>query len=122
MTEQDMRLIGFNTDLLLRLLCELLASRPPARSDRPAFVPTMVRNEGETIFDEIQDVIVHPGVLQERRTTSAKTKLPPELESEVRLFVMQLSMLFRSELQYHNLDHSSHTTLVCTKLQLFGCV
>lgn len=113
LTEQDIRLVGFNTDLILRLLLGVLAARPPCRRDKPAFLPTIVRNEGETIFDEIHDVIVHPGVYQNHRPGSAKVKLSAELENEVRLFVMQLSMLFRSELQYHNLDHSCHATLVC---------
>jgi hypothetical protein len=113
MSEQDRRLVGFNADLIIRLLGDIKAKRTQLRAETgPIFVPTIVRNEGETIFDEIQDVIVHPRISGIIKPDSSNTNLSRELVNEVNLFTSQLALLYRNELPYHNLEHSSHTTLV----------
>jgi hypothetical protein len=114
LSEQDRRLVGFNADLIIRLLGDIKAKRTQLRAETgPIFVPTIVRNEGETIFDEIQDVIVHPrisGIITKQDSSNAS--FSRELVNEVNLFTSQLALLYRNELPYHNLEHSSHTTLV----------
>jgi hypothetical protein len=113
LSEQDRRLVGFNVELIIRLIGDITAKREQLRAETElVFVPTIVRNDGETIFDEIQDVIVHPGISDIIKRASGKLPVSRELIGEVNLFVSQLALLYRNELPYHNLEHSSHTALV----------
>jgi hypothetical protein len=111
--EQEQRYVEFSASLIIRLIRDNRARRPRLRAQTgPVFVPTIVRNEGETIFDEVQDVIVHPTVQQQSPQSGCAVTLSDELEKEVKLFVTQLSMLYRKELPYHNMEHSCHATMV----------
>lgn len=113
LSEQERRLVGFNVELIIRLIGDITAKRAQLRAEtEQVFVPTLVRNDGETIFDEIQDVIVHPGISDIIKRASGKLNVSRELIGEVNLFVSQLALLYRNELPYHNLEHSSHTALV----------
>ena len=111
---QIQRLIDWNADVLLKLLKRIVAKRQAQGkegwindNDDP------VIDYGETVLDEVADVIKMPGFERHRGPVSAD--VPPQVADQLRDFVSQVCLAHRNH-PMHSLQHSSHVTMAISKL------
>lgn len=121
-SSQIQRLVEWNSDVLLRLLKQVVAKR--LGSGKDIFVwteetePTLAPKDGAgaVILDELTDVIDMPGYTFQRRPVDPETvELPKEVVDQLKQYVLAVSEAYYNN-PFHCLQHASQVTTALTKL------
>lgn len=117
---QVQRLIDWNSDVLLRLLKQVVATRiglGKTTWDGQAIPePILEQRENNLVLDEVTDVIDLPGFVYQRKPVDPNTLvLPPETVVQLKEFVAALGHAYHNN-PFHCLQHASQVTTALTKL------
>ena len=114
---QVSRLIDWQTDLLLRLLTQIVAGRE-ASSSEPIKNPDQLINRKDTVLEEVSECIFLPKFdpkAAKARVRPDAVELPSEVVSQLREYVALIAERYRSN-PFHNFSHCCHVTMSANKL------
>ena len=123
------RLVDWNTEVLARLLREVVAHREASSSTREA-PPSLERLDelerssagaGATCpSDEVQEIVALPAfdaaAVWSEADAAASVVLGEAVEMQLRSFVRTIAALYRDVNPFHNFEHASHVTMSVVKL------
>ncbi|KAG7361603.1 3'5'-cyclic nucleotide phosphodiesterase [Nitzschia inconspicua] len=117
---QVQRLIDWNSDVLLRLLKQVVASRigsgKTTWDGQRVAEPILEQKEDCIVLDEVTDVIDLPGfVFQRKPVDPEKLELPSTVVAQLKEYVAALGLAYHSN-PFHCLQHASQVTTALTKL------
>ncbi len=114
------RLVDWNTDLLLRLLMKVVASRCHASSRH--FNRKVTKNSPMTItsiimpLEEVSDILsveaFHEKVAEEE---PEPTDISQHVQSQLLDYVSEIALLYRDN-PFHNFEHASHVAMAAAKV------
>lgn len=119
-TNKSQRLIEWHVDSMSRLLKMIVARKGKDKKSSfitKAFANLASAHEGETLLDEIVEVIQLPklGEKSKKIVHSESITLAPEVTSQLREYVKEIAALYRPN-PFHNFEHASHVTMSAHKL------
>ena len=119
--EKYQRLVGWNTDLLAKLICQIMARRIVPESSRVKLADssTVHHGEGQTVIDEVKEIIELPefDVNNFRRPEDLDSiVLPPVVASQLRDYVVTIATKYHNNNPFHNFEHASHVGMSVAKL------
>jgi hypothetical protein len=117
---QVQRLIDWNSDVLLRLLKQVVATRIGLGKNtwdgRTIPEPVLKQTDGSVVLDEVTDVVDLPGFVYLRKPVNPETvELPPQAALQLKEFVAALGHAYHNN-PFHCLQHASQVTTAVTKL------
>lgn len=112
---QIKRLVDWNTEVLHRLLKQVVAQRIALGKNGWDEEPTLEQDEGNVVFDEVADVIDLPGFVFKRPQDPDMIDLPPQADDQLRTFVSAVANAYHSN-PFHCLQHASAVTMHLSKL------
>jgi hypothetical protein len=107
------RLIDWNSDVLLKLLKQVVAKREASGKagwDEDPHIDTKADIEEERV-----EVIILPPFDKEAHKHPKSIDVAPQVAQQLKEFVSAIAQAYRSN-PYHCLQHASHTTMSATKL------
>ncbi|KAL7564170.1 hypothetical protein ACA910_021144 [Epithemia clementina (nom. ined.)] len=123
--EKMNRLIGWNTDVLGRLLKQIIARRNAAiklgkiRINKFNAVPQFAPQDDEMmVLDEVKEIIQLPAfdaVVVENQEDPGSIVLDPQVTDQLKDFVGTVALLYHNN-PFHNFEHASHVTMSVVKL------
>jgi hypothetical protein len=118
--EKHQRLISWNTDILARLLTQII-SRRESRQEKPDS-PEHIRNleesigRDDTVLSEVQEIIMLPPFENSGNSIDpSRIELSEDVINQLRDYVQTLAAMYR-ENPFHNFEHASHVTMSVLKL------
>jgi class 3 adenylate cyclase len=122
-SEKNQRLIGWNTDVLGRLICQIMARRNMSMSSfRVKLAESSAvhhEGEGQNVIDEVKEIIELPEFDVRNFGTPQDLDsivLPPEVASQLRDYVVTIVTKYHNH-SFHNFEHaSSHVGMSVAKL------
>ncbi len=121
-TESDNeRLITWNTDVLKRMLRQIVASRSnvSTSSQEKKGAPILFGNEGRMVLDEVKEIIELPDFeareVNKNRLDPESIELDVQVCSELREYVTAIAQSYRRN-SFHSFDHASHVLMSVSKL------
>ena len=127
LSEKYKRLIGWNTEILLNVLREVVAKRNalqsmPSSSAKLSALELDSKNRTTTVLEEVQEVITLPqfdaknaAKLQDQKKIMAQTKLEDKVSEQLHEYLETIAALYRLN-PFHNFEHASHVTMSVVKL------
>jgi class 3 adenylate cyclase len=119
LAEKNQRLVGWNTDLLAKLICLIMVRRNMPKSPRVKLADSStVHGEGLTVIDEVNEIIEMPEFdVSNFRTPQDldSIALPPEVASQLRDYVVTIGNKYHNH-PFHNFEHASHVGMSVAKL------
>ena len=118
------RLIGWNTDVLGRLIKQIVARRNAAsklgkqQATGSQLGQFPAQEQGKTVIDEVKEIIHLPefdAEVAENQQDPSDVVLDEGVMDELRAFVGTIATLYR-ENPFHNFEHASHVTMSVVKL------
>jgi len=118
--EKHQRLISWNTDILARLLTQIIARRESRqeRPDAPERIRRLEESVGrdDTVLSEVTEVIMLPNFDATSNTIDpSRIELSEDVVNQLRDYVQTLAAMYR-ENPFHNFEHASHVTMSVLKL------
>jgi class 3 adenylate cyclase len=120
--EKNERLVGWNTDVLGKLIYQIMASRskPKASRVKLADSSTVRHGEGQTVIDEVKEIIELPTFAVRNFQTPQdldSSELPPDgvLATQLRDYVVTIATKYHNN-PFHNFEHASHVGMSVAKL------
>ena len=126
------RLVDWNTEVLARLLREVVAHRGASSSysssrEAPLSAERLAELEQRSVgsnaacaSDEVKEIVELPpcdaGPWASRDEAAASIVLGTEVEAQLRSFVQTIAALYRDANSFHNFEHASHVTMSVVKL------
>jgi hypothetical protein len=110
---QIQRLVDWNSEVLLRLIKQIVLKRGKANSWEEE--PMLQQEEGKIVLDEVTDVIDLPGFSQRSFQDPDTMELPHGAELQLREYVSAVANAYHSN-PFHCLQHASQVTMAVTKL------
>jgi Adenylate and Guanylate cyclase catalytic domain len=125
------RLIGWNTECLLKLLRQVVAKRESSGGSSGGKITTNERHFtrfGETVIHEVKEIISLPSnktPVEPAQTISASSSQvidPDEVEFSVEVvdqmydFVSNVAAMYKPENPFHNFEHASNVVMALIKL------
>lgn len=107
------RLVEWNSDVLLKLLKQVVAKREA--TGKGGWDDDPVIETKEDISDERLDVITLPGFDKDAQNHPKSIDVAPQVAQQLKEYVSAIAQAYRSN-PYHCLQHASHTTMSATKL------
>jgi len=107
------RLIGWNADVLLKLLKKVVGNREVNEVggwDEDPVIETM-----SNINDERVDIINLPPFNKDTLKLRKSSEIAPQVERELKEYVRAIAQAYRAN-PFHCLQHASHSTMSVTKL------
>jgi hypothetical protein len=115
--DKETRLIGWNVEILGRLLKQIVAMRGENEkgtddNDDTSTTEDDLRLEtrGETVLDEVQEIIALPATAAKYSKQPDEIELPWEVSRQLRDFVFNIAGMYRDN-PFHNFEHASHVTM-----------
>lgn len=115
--DQLNRLIDWQTDILARLLEQVVAYRGGKNASKFLADPDSVLQKGECVLDEVAEVLVLPK-FEETYKANLNNKgeeLAPAVTAQLRDYVGVMCSKYNDN-PFHNFEHASHVTMSATKL------
>mmetsp|Transcript_19262 Transcript_19262/g.45447 ORF Transcript_19262/g.45447 Transcript_19262/m.45447 type:complete len:736 (+) Transcript_19262:1260-3467(+) len=117
------RLIDWNTDVLARLIKQIIARRNVAiklgRLQQSQTVPTLPTHVKEkTVLEEVVEIIPLPSFDAELLAEGQdyeKVNLDIDVKIQLRSFIASVAAMYNDN-PFHNFEHASHVTMSVTKL------
>ena len=111
------RLIDWNTEVLYRLLENVVANRenttPLSREELHEMEKERVRKmQGYIVIDEMTQILELPRTL--RVFANDQPKMDPNVKEQLREFISRISLLYR-DVPFHNFEHCSHVIMSASK-------
>jgi class 3 adenylate cyclase len=117
-------LIDWNTDVLGKIICQIMARRNNSKSCRVKKLDDTStvhhHGKGQTVIDEVKEIIELPefDVSNFRRPQDLDSiVLPPEVASQLRDYVETIATKYHSN-PFHNFEHASHVGMSVAKLMI----
>ena len=115
--EQIQRLVDWNSDVLIQLLKQVVGKRMASGKEISwDEEPVLQEKQGQTILDEVTEVIDLPGFTQNCYYDPDFIDLPPGAEDQLRDYVRVVANAYHNENAFHCLHHASSVTTALTKL------
>ena len=120
--DKTRRLVEWNTDVLARLLRQIVARRSVSL-DRKArapssCAPTMIQSlPGKTVSDEVQEIIELPefdATAVRNQQDPDTIQLDPIIVTQLRDLVTSLANMYQAN-PFHSFEHASHVTMSVVK-------
>eukprot|EP00977_Amphora_coffeiformis_P015123 scaffold4420_cov187-Amphora_coffeaeformis.AAC.18 len=118
--DKHMRLISWNTDILARLLTQIIARRE-SRGCKPDPLEQIKKAEEQVsrarlVMSEVTEIITLPQFeLTDKTIDPSRIELSEDVVNQLRNYVQTLSAMYR-ENPFHNFEHASHVTMSVLKL------
>jgi hypothetical protein len=113
------RMIGWNVDVLLRLLKLIAAARSGPTSKLPVErVAQSSSTTGETVLDEVTEIIALPkynAETAEKGLDVESIEIDENVFAQLSSFVSSIAALYQDN-PFHNFEHASHVTMSVVKL------
>jgi hypothetical protein len=124
-SEKMTRMIEWNVDVLLSLLKQIAATRsgPPSKS-RPDFVAQSSSNMGQTVLDEVRDIITLPkfdAKSAEKQEDIELIEIDEKVIAQLGIYVTSIAAMYKDN-PFHNFEHASHVTLSVERALVLGNV
>jgi hypothetical protein len=114
MNDKEKRNIQWNYQNLRRFLVPLATQQARDHAGaNPTEEPKIVTRPGETVLDEVQEIISLPAAAAE--PLGKLLDLEPEVDRQLYKFVKCIGQMYGDN-PFHNFDHASHVTMSVTKL------
>lgn len=117
------RLVDWNTDVLARLLRQVVARRDASETRRidgeVEPVLPIVRQDGSTVLDEVVEIIRLPefdGRAARAQVDPSTIDLGENVMTQLRDYVTIIATMYRDN-PFHNFEHASHVTMSGKLLQ-----
>ena len=122
MSDKDMRLVNWNTEIIGKLLKEIIARREatgaqPDPQEQMTELERKVLQNDRIVLEECADVIELPSfcsALKKQRDPDS-VKLEPAVVNQLREFIQIIAAMYRDN-PFHNFAHASHVTMSVIKL------
>ena len=111
-----LRLVDWNTDILLRLLKRVVARRKRGMFCAGPDQWSRVASQGKTVLSEVQEIISLPGYEKRNKNTN-EVFLDDEIQRQLRNYVATIASHYPPN-PFHNFEHASHVSLVRLVLRL----
>ncbi|KAL3913418.1 MAG: hypothetical protein SGILL_006500 [Bacillariaceae sp.] len=116
------RLVGWNVEILKKLLQQVIAHRN-AVANKQNFDAQLARmetdmNKRKMLIGEVAEVIELPtfdAKAFKNQTHPSKVQIPDEVLKELKLYVCSIAAMHRDN-YFHNFEHASHVTMSVSKL------
>lgn len=123
LNDQTQRLVEWNTENLLRLLRQIVASRgqPDARKQRRGSVTKLmpVIGEASSTLGEVAEIIALPTFCHQtagnEKISPDTINLGPKVEKQLMSYVSWVAQSYKAN-PFHNFDHASHVCMSVSKL------
>jgi class 3 adenylate cyclase len=121
--EKQNRLVDWNTEILQRLLVDIISHRKTAGSKRDAesdiedYEMSILKRDG-IVLDEFKEVITLPAYTDAGAHATEKDAtvvVSDVVNKQLRNYVGTIAELYRDN-AFHNFEHASHVTMSCVKL------
>jgi len=115
------RLVDWNSDILARLLKQIVARRNASGAQgalSPSAAQVGVAKNGETVLDEVKEIILLPEFdvkAANSQETTESIDLGEDVMIQLRDYVTIVATLYRDN-PFHNFEHASHVTMSVVKL------
>eukprot|EP00934_Nitzschia_sp_Nitz4_P007117 Nitzschia sp. Nitz4//scaffold45_size130396//87784//91702//NITZ4_003463-RA/size130396-processed-gene-0.197-mRNA-1//1//CDS//3329552440//7107//frame0 len=109
------RLIAWNTDVLVGLLKQILATRPSKLANHLQGSANWTLNGEGMVLDEVVEVIVLPQKEVQFVRDPSMVEIDPVVESQIREYVSRIAGCYRDN-PFHNFEHASHVMQSVVKL------
>ena len=119
-SEKHQRLISWNTDILARLLTQIIARREsrgvlPDPVDRIKSLEEQV-SRTRLVLNEVTEIITLPQFeATDKNIDASRIELSEDVVNQLRDYVQTLASMYR-ENPFHNFEHASHVTMSVLKL------
>ena len=119
-SDKHMRLISWNTDILARLLTQIIARREsrdimPDPSDQIKKLEEKV-SRTRLVLSEVTEIITLPQFQNtDKNIDASRIELSEDVVNQLRDYVQTLAAMYR-ENPFHNFEHASHVTMSVLKL------
>lgn len=112
------RIVDWNTELLLKLLKQIVARRRSTKQDAKVTPATSIKRlEGATVIDEVTETVKLP-----KFKACSKTLVSPDeiefddaVENQLEDFISKIALMYRKN-PFHNYEHASHVTMSVNKM------
>ena len=108
------RLVSWQCDVLSQYLKKIVAARDP-RVKKDPFMKTEGLVPGNTVLDEVQEIITLPQQVVSQEDDLKSVQLEEKVQSQLRAFVSKIGSMYH-ENSFHSFEHASHVTMSVTKL------
>lgn len=112
--DKTQRLVDWNKDLLLRYLKQIVARRE-SLGFTGEFEDWNDIDFSTNVFDEVAEIITLPNFSMVSSSDSETVAIDLVVEQQLFDYVASIASMYRSN-SFHNFDHASHVTMVCTNL------
>ena len=125
--DKEARLIGWNVEILSRLLKQIVAMRDDDEGvgddDSDEFAndrdddssSTNLRVDTKRPLDEVQEIIALPPMAAKYSRDPEKVELSWDVKKQLRDYVTNISLMYRDN-PFHSFEHASHVTMSTVKL------
>jgi hypothetical protein len=121
--EKVQRLVEWNSDVLCRLLKQVVARRQANASfsccsDESTLAEEAEAVPGRNVLDEVVEIVHLPdydAVAAKKQVDISQVELDPEVVKEMRDYVSIVAAMYRRN-PFHNFEHASHVTMSVVKL------
>jgi hypothetical protein len=122
LSEKTQRLINWNTDVLARLLCQIIGRRRGIAIDneessqfRKRFEEPVFHESGNTVLDEVAEIIHLPAFQGTAQVDDKAVNLGDDVKSQLQEYITIIATLYRDN-PFHNFEHASHVSMSVVKL------
>jgi class 3 adenylate cyclase len=117
------RLVGWNVEILKKLLQQIIAKRNASVNNKRANEASLTKLEKEiarrtNCLDEVCEIITLPKFdhkTHKHQENPSKIEIPAKVVHQLRLYVASVAAMHRDN-PFHNFEHASHVTMSVSKL------
>ena len=113
---KNQRIVDWNTELLLKLLKQVVARRRSTKQEGKPLPPTGIkRSQGATVMDEVTEIVKLPKFKASKNPVSPDSiELGDEVEDQLEDFVANVALMYRNN-PFHSYEHAAHVAMSCQK-------
>lgn len=113
--EKEDRLICWVVDVMWQQLKEVCKKRRNQSAEASTMLPDIERVPGQTVFDEVKEILRLPQFDAEVVASGVSVQLPREAHRQLEKYITAVAKMYRKN-HFHNFEHASHVMMSVTKL------
>jgi hypothetical protein len=120
---KTLRLVDWNTNILLRLLAKVVSKRNPKQElSRDGEVVWQLESPtSSTLLDQVAEIITWPSVPFEAQSCHEDdATMTEEVTCQLREYVSSIACMYRDN-PFHNFEHASHVAMVRSSSSSSSC-
>lgn len=122
LSDKTQRLINWNTDVLARLLCQIIGRRrrivinkEESGQSRKRFEEPVFHESGNTVLDEVKEIIHLPAFQGTAQFDENAAEVGEDIKAQLQEYLTIVATLYRDN-PFHNFEHASHVSMSVVKL------